>query len=136
MRHNGQAPDEDKVIAEANHHQLEYFARTEPPCRGMEIPEGILLRYNLSIALYFYLKSSVVDGKITTQAFASDTPYDRKKALIGEVRTPMFEADADRIHLERLERLLRGWVDFVKDVPDLEKDFTSFPINDRAERRI
>jgi hypothetical protein len=135
MRHNGQAPDDDKVIVEANHHQLEYFARIEPPCRGMEIPDGILLRYNLSVALFFYLKTSVVDGKIVTQVFASDSPYDRQKSWIGEVRTPMFEADADRNHLQRLERLLRGWVDFVKDVPDLDQDFTTFPINDRGEHR-
>jgi hypothetical protein len=136
MRHNGQAPDDEKIIAETNHYQLEYFSRTEPPCRGLELPEGILLRYNMSIALYFYLRSSVVDGKIATQVFASDSPYDRQKAWIGEVRTPIFEADADRNHLQRLERLLRSWVDFVKDASDLDQDFTSFPINDRGERRI
>jgi hypothetical protein len=119
MQPFSQGSDDAKIIVEANHHQLEYFSRTDPPARGLEIPEGILLRYNLSVALYFYLKSSVVDGKIATQAFASDTPYERQKAWIGEVRTPMFEADADRNHLQRLERMLRNWVEFVKEAPDL-----------------
>jgi hypothetical protein len=67
-------------------------------------------------------------GKIRTQVFASDSPYDRQKAGIGSVITPMFEPGADVVHLMRLERLIRGWVDFVREEPDPTGDFRSFQV--------
>jgi hypothetical protein len=90
----------------------------------MQLPEGVLLRYTLSQALYFYLRSGVQDGNITTRVFASDSPYDRQKADIGEVRTPMFAPKADQTHLRNLERLLRAWIEFVKDSADPEPGFS------------
>ena len=95
----------------------------------MELPDGILLRHALSPSLYFYLRTRVEDGKIKTQVFATDSPYDRQKASIGSVVTAMFEQQSDRVHLERLETLIRRWVEFVQVDPDLQRDFHSFKVN-------
>jgi hypothetical protein len=94
-------------------------------------PNGQFLRYTLAQALYFHLRTGVAEGKIRTRVYASDSPYDRMKTDIGEVATPMFEPQADAKHLTKLERLLREWVKFVKDGPDFDEPFTSFPIHDR-----
>jgi hypothetical protein len=78
--------------------------------------------------LFFYLRTAIDNGKIKTQIFASDSPYDRQRAGIGTVVTPMFEARADYEHLQKLERLIRDWVDFVKEAPDFAGDFQSFKV--------
>ena len=91
----------------------------------------MLLRYTLSRSLYFYLRSGVRDGNITTRVFASDSPYDRQKTDIGEVRTPMLSPQADQTHLQKMERLLRAWIDFVKEEADPESGFKSFELEDR-----
>jgi hypothetical protein len=123
------APAEDALVLDINHTQMVHFQQADPRCRALQLPEGVMLRYTLSQALYFYLRTGIVEGRITTRVFASDSPYDRCKADVGQVLTPMFEAAADRVHLEKLERLLRGWVDFVKDeVGPEEGDFKSFPV--------
>jgi hypothetical protein len=70
----------------------------------------------------------VDNGKIKTQVFASDSPYDREKTVIGSVVTPMFEPEADVNHLMKLEELIRGWVDFVQEEPDSTRDFQSFQV--------
>ena len=127
MSQNGQHLDDDRVV-EVIHHQLEHFRNIEPPCRGMELPDGILLRHTLSPSLYFYLRTRVEDGKIKTLVFASDSPYDRQKASIGSVTTPMFEHRADHVHLVKLETLIRQWVEFVQDQPDVGQDFQSFEV--------
>src|SRR5205809_7120729 len=101
---------------------MQYFASAGPRCQALQLPEGILLRYNVSQSLYFYLRSGVKEGKITTRVFASDSPYDRQKAHIGEVRTPMFEGQSDKRHLDKIEKLVRAWVNFVKDKADGEHD--------------
>jgi len=41
----------------------------------------------------------------------------------------MFEARSDHTHLAKLETLIRQWVEFVQDVPDLGQDFHSFRVN-------
>jgi hypothetical protein len=41
----------------------------------------------------------------------------------------MFEAQADLSHLQKLETLIRDWVTFVQDAPDVEVDFQSFKVN-------
>src|SRR5687767_5424493 len=105
---------EDRVVVEVNRHQIQHFTEADARCRALELPEGIMLRYNLTESLFFYLKTGVQNGAIITRAFASDTPYERQKTPIGEVRTPMFEAGADRVHLEKVEQLLYSWVEFVK----------------------
>jgi hypothetical protein len=120
---------EDRIVVEAIGTQLEHFRHIDPPCRGLELPDGILLRHTQSASLYFYLRTGVDNGKIKTQVFASDSPYDRQKSAIGTVATPMFEGGADRIHLEKLERLIRNWVEFVGEQPDPVGDFQSFKVD-------
>lgn len=121
------APEHERIV-EVNHRQLQHFVNTDPPCQAIELPEGLLLRYTQSQSLYFYLKTVVENGKLHTRAFASDSPYDREKASIGEVKTPMFEDNAEFQHFKKLEGILRTWVDFVSEDPNLGTDFTSFPL--------
>ena len=118
----------DRLVVEVIGSQLAHFRNIDPPCRGLELPDGILLRSTRSASLYFYLRTGVEEGKITTQVFASDSPYDRQKAGIGAVVTPMFEPGADYGHLEKLEGLIRDWVDFVQEGPDPTRDFQSFRV--------
>jgi hypothetical protein len=124
-------PGEDQVAFEVTRRHLQHFTDSDPRCRGLQLPEGLMLRYTLSRALYFYLRTGVRDGKISTRIFASDSPYDPQKTAIGEVLTPMFEPRADSTHLKKVERLLRAWVEFVKEAPDDEVAFKSFEVDDR-----
>ena len=122
--------DDDKVVSGMNRTQLERFTGADARCRGLELPEGLMLRYNLSRSLYFYLRTGVKDGKIGTVIFASDSPYERQKTMVGEVSTPMFATQADASHLDRVEQMLYAWVDFIKDDADSEgRDFTTFEMN-------
>jgi hypothetical protein len=125
-------PDEDRVVNQINRTQLQRFTDADPRCRGLELPEGLMLRYALARSLYFYLRTGVKDGKIMTRIYASDSPYDRQKSNVGEVKTPMFEPRADAHHLDKVERLLYAWVDFVKDEADAAGDFRSFAVDGRA----
>jgi hypothetical protein len=129
MSQNGKPSADDELAVEVISHQLQHFRNIDPPCRGMELPDGIILRHTLSRSLYFYLRTKVEDGKIKTQVYASDSPYDRQKASIGSVVTPMFEHRSDHDHLDKLEILIREWVEFVNEEPDVERDFHSFKIN-------
>jgi hypothetical protein len=129
MFDNGAKCSEDRIVVEVISNQLVHFRNIDPPCRGLELPDGILLRHTQSQSLYFYLRTTVDNGKIKTQVFATDSPYDRQKANIGTVVTPMFEAQADRNHLEKLEVLIRDWVVFVQDTPGVDRDFQSFKVN-------
>jgi hypothetical protein len=95
----------------------------------MELPDGIILRHMLSQSLYFYLRTRVEDGKIKTQIFASDSPYDRQKASIGSVITPMFEPRSELTHVENLETLVRNWVELVHGELDSGREFQSFKVN-------
>jgi hypothetical protein len=128
MSDNGTTEAEHE-IDEAVGQQLEHFQNITPPCRGMQLPDGVILRHTLSRSLYFYLRTRVEEGKIKTQIFASDSPYDRQKASIGSVVTPMFEHRSDHVHLEKLEDLIRRWVDFVQEDPDSGPDFQSFQVH-------
>jgi hypothetical protein len=125
---NGTASADDQIIVGVISNQLQHFRNIDPPCRGMELPDGVLLRHTRSRSLYFYLRTVVEDGKIQTQIHASDSPYDRQKARIGSVVTPMFEARSDVLHMEKLERLIRDWVEFVEEEPDSARDFQTFNI--------
>jgi len=123
---NGTASGDDRIVVEVISSQLQHFRNIDPPCRGMELPDGVLLRHTRSRSLYFYLKTVVEDGKIKTQIHASDSAYDRQKARIGSVVTLMFEARSDVLHMEKLERLIRDWVEFVEEQPDSARDFQTF----------
>ncbi len=92
-----------------------------------------MLRYNLSQSLYFYLRTVISEGKIKTRIYASDSPYDRKKTEIGELATPMFEAQADQKHLQKLEQMLRAWVEFVREGQEGDNAFTSFSVQERHD---
>jgi hypothetical protein len=82
----------DDRACEITRNHLVHFTTSDPRCRGLELPEGLLLlRYTLSKALYFYLRTGIRDGKIFTRVFASDSPYDRQKTTIGDVMKPIFE---------------------------------------------
>jgi hypothetical protein len=116
-----------RALTPAARIQAEHFEQADPRCRSLQLPEGVLLRYAALGSLYFYLRSGVDDGKIVTAVHASDSPYERHKALIGEVRTPMFEPHADARHLAKVEKLVRAWVDFVGE-PDPADAFLSFPL--------
>src|SRR5207248_1189588 len=96
---------EDRVVLQATRNQLEHFQGADPHCRAVQLPEGIMLRYNQARSLYFYLRTGLEGGNILTRVFASDSPYDRQKTGIGEVTTPMFDPRADHIHLEKLQQL-------------------------------
>jgi hypothetical protein len=126
-------PSDDTILHETTRIQVQHFQDADPRCRAMQLPEGVLLRYTLSRSLYFYLRSGVRDGNITTRVFASDSPYDRQKMDIGEVRTPMFSPQADQTHLQKLEQLLRAWIEFVKEDADPETSFKSFELGDRQD---
>jgi hypothetical protein len=132
MQPNEAVSSNDRVVYEVTRNQLEHFTGNDPRCRGLQLPEGLMLRYTLSKALYFYLRSGVREGKISTHVFASDTPYDRQKTPIGEVLTPMFDAQADRTHLKKVEALLFAWVDFVKEGADDELGFKSFTMGEKG----
>jgi hypothetical protein len=125
----GKGYEGDAEVVSAIGQQLDHFRSIDPPCRGVELPDGIILRHTLSRSLYFYLRTRCEDGKIKTQVFASDSPYDRQKAGIGSVTTPMFEQRSDRRHLANLEELIRGWAEFVQEDLDGSHDFESFQVN-------
>jgi hypothetical protein len=129
MSNNGRTTADEQMVVEVIGNQLEHFRNIDPPCRGVGLPDGILLRHTLSRSLYFYLRTTVDNGKIKTQIFASDSPYDRQKAAIGSVVTPMFEAQADLQHMQKLEKLIREWVDFVQETPESASDFQSFKVS-------
>jgi hypothetical protein len=123
---NGEPVPDDAGIMGVISMQLEHFRRSDPPCRGVQLPDGILLRHTLSRSLYFYLRTKVEDGKINTCVYASDSPYDRQKTTIGEVSTSIFIEGADDLQLEKLEKLLRDWVYFVRDEPESNQEFQGF----------
>jgi hypothetical protein len=126
---------DDTRVQEATRSQLQHFQESDPNCRAMQLPEGIMLRYTQASSLYFYLRTGVEGGSIRTRVFASDSPYDRQKTGIGEVATPLFQARADQTHLEKLQEMLHAWVDFVKDAPAPERGFVSFPVEHRDRDR-
>src|SRR5436309_957481 len=109
MRTNETNPNPEKIVIEVTRNQLQHLVESDSRCRGLQLPEGILLRYTLTHSLYFYLRTKVIDGDITTHVFASDSPYDQQKSQIGEVRTPMLDPKADYDHLEKLKRMLHSW---------------------------
>jgi len=127
------AHEEHTAVEELQHRQLELLRRADPRCRVLELPEGILLRYALAQSLYFYLRSRVEDGKLTTRVWASDSPYERQKSHVGDVLTPMFSEQADANHMRKVLGLLRDWVRFVADDAGEGSEFVAFELHDRRE---
>lgn len=127
------APDEPKIVEEFQHRQLEQLRHADPRCRVLELPEGVLLRYALAQSLYFYLRSRVEDGKLNTRVWASDSPYDRQKAHVGDIATPMFKPEAEANHMRRVLALLRDWVRFVADDAEQGSEFVAFQLHNPPE---
>jgi hypothetical protein len=125
-----ESANEESVVYEVNRAQVQHFSGSR--CRALELPDGVLLRYNLFEALYFYLRTAIKDGKINTRVFATDSPYDREKASIGEVTTPIFESHAEAMHLKKVERLIRSWIDFVGE-PEESVEFKSFSLDEQPD---
>jgi hypothetical protein len=119
----------EQITADVTHTQLVHFTSCDPRCRGLELPEGLLLRYTLSRSLYFYLRTGIRDGKLWTRVYASDSAYDRQKTLIGDVLTPLFEPQTDIAHLSKVQTMILSWVDFVKEAPDDAVAFRNFPVD-------
>ena len=124
--------DEDKVVNKVTTDQLQHFANGQSGVHGIELPKGVMLRYNLASALYFFLETGVNDGDIRTCVFASDSPYDKvNRVLVSEVRTPMFQDNANETHSTKVEDAVHDWVRFVSE--DIEVDesqpFTSFQMD-------
>jgi hypothetical protein len=130
---DGTTNPEQDLSEHVHRTQLEHFSESDPRCRVLQLPDGVLLRYTLSQALYFYLRTTIRDGKIFTRVYSSDSPYDRQKAAIGDVATPMFEAQADYVHLKKIEKLLRGWVEFVGESGDSLNEFMSFKLDEERD---
>jgi hypothetical protein len=126
--------DDEKIVVDITRTQLQRLTDADPRCRGLELPEGLMLHYALAHSLYFYLRTAVKDGMITTRVYASDSPYDRQKSHVGEVKTPMFTPQADAVHLDKVQQLLYAWVDFVKEDVDAPGDFRSFEVESRDGR--
>jgi hypothetical protein len=113
--------------------QLRHFSDDDARCRALQLPEGIMLRYTMSSSMYFYLLTAVSDGKITTRVFASNSPYEPRKASIGQVSTPMFETQADVSHLAKVKRLVHSWIQFTDGGADAGPEFRSFEMEQRRE---
>lgn len=119
---------EEEQASQANQNQLTHF--TERKCQGVELPEGVLLRYTQGDnPMYFFLRTSCIGGKIITNIFASDNPYEKEKSAIGELKTAMFEEDADVLHLEKVEKAVRDWIVFVSPSGDSDEPFASFSMD-------
>ena len=125
--------NQSHIVEEFQHRQLEQLRQADPRCRVMEMPDGVLLRYTLAQSLYFYLRSRVEDGKLNTRVWASDSPYDRQKAHVGDVATPMFKPEAEANHMRRVLGLLRDWVRFVADEAQQDSEFVAFHLHTPAE---
>lgn len=117
------APEEPvSVLAQ---YQLQHFTSIEPKCKGVELAEGILLRYRSEKPLFFFLRSFVEGEEIVTRIFSSDSAFDKEKTFVRELRTTNRERCADVVHLEQIERTLRDFVIFVADLADGEEPFMS-----------
>lgn len=127
---------DDTILLEVNQSQLNYFTKADDKCRGLQLPEGILLRYNLAKSLYFYLRTSVEDGQVVTRVYSSDTPFEYRKCVIGEVATPLFDRaghqfdlEVDRKQVDKLRNLLTTWVTFVCDDLEANSGFSAFALD-------
>jgi hypothetical protein len=129
MADNNDPAPPDEIFVEFQGRTLQLMDGADSRCRAMQLPEGLLLRYILAKTLYFYLRTRSKDANLSTQIYATDSPYDPCKTEISEVLTPMFDEGADEIHLKKVQQVLRSWVHFVREQTDGdEEDFVAFPL--------
>jgi hypothetical protein len=119
---------DDQLITKQAQTQLQHFTGADRRCQGVELPQGVMLRYNAAESMFFFLETQVEKGKIKTNVYASDSPYDKKKSFIGDVTTAMFEEDADVLHLQKVEKAVRDWVQFVSPSSE-DQPFSSFSMD-------
>jgi len=124
------------IIVESSRAQLEYFTQADSRCRGVQLPEGVMLRYVSAKSLFFYLRTGLQDGKIVTHVYATDSPYDMQKSCIGAVSTALFDIGtqrfdpfADQTQVRKLENFLNAWVDFIGESTDETERFSSFQLD-------
>lgn len=122
-------PPEEKAASQASRQQLSHLTSIEPQCRGVEVAEGILLRYLGEEPLYFFLRTTVQLGELVTRVYASDTPFEREQEFIRELRTPSSEPQADKAHLAKVEQVVRDYVIFVGDADQGSDPSASGPPN-------
>lgn len=127
--------DEEEMVNRVTQNQLAQFADKRDKCAGIQLPKGVMLRYNLAESLYFYLESGVDGGKIRTCVYASSSPYEKtNRVMVGEIATPIFDEetaeDCNVVHSRKVESAVNDWIDFVSD--DVEADesapFTSYTL--------
>jgi hypothetical protein len=116
---------EEKAASQSSREQLSHLTSIEPHCHGVEVAEGILLRYLGEVPLYFFLRTSVVHGEIVTRIYSSDTPFEREQEFIRELRSPAGDPGADKAHLARIEQVLHDYVIFVGDADEGSDPFHS-----------
>jgi hypothetical protein len=129
MAESFKAETDDQLVSKIGNNQLQHFTGADRRCQGVELPQGVMLRYNAAESMFFFLETTVDKGKIKTNVYASDSPYDKKKSFIGEVNTAMFEEDADMVHLTKVEKSVRDWVQFVSVSTDEDQPFSSFSMD-------
>jgi len=127
---------EEEVIERVSKKNLAQFTQDHDKCQGIQLPKGVMLRYNLAESLFFYLETMVDGGKIRTSVFASSTPYAKEnRVLVGEIATPIFdpgnmEQDSNALHSGKVEQAVTDWVAFVSPVTEVDESrpFTSFAV--------
>lgn len=119
------ATPEEKAAAQASRQHLSHLTSIEPHCHGVEVAEGILLRYLGEVPLYFFLKTSLVLGEIVTRIYSSDTPFEREQEFVRELRSPSGDPGADKAHLAKIEQVLHDYVIFVGDADEDSDPFHS-----------
>ena len=127
--------DEEEVIDKASKNQLAAFTEDREKCAGIQLPKGVMLRYNLAESLYFYLETGVDGGKLKTSVFASNSPYEKaNRVMVSEIATPIFDEqtneDCNVVHSRKVEGAVNDWIAFVDDNAEADEDapFTSFAL--------
>ncbi|QGJ69782.1 Hypothetical protein PBC10988_14690 [Planctomycetales bacterium 10988] len=128
---------EEEVIDRYSKGQLAHFSEaSKEKVQGIQLPKGVMLRYNLAESLYFYLETAVDGGGIVTKVYASNSPYEKdNRVMVGEMRTPIFDEktgeDSNVVHSRKVEQAVNDWISFVDDQAEVDEDqpFTSFAID-------
>lgn len=110
---DGAKTDAEARVANAIGQQLEHFRNMSPRCRGVELPDGIILCPAPTQSLYFYLRTRAEGDEIMTQVFASDSPYDRQKAAIGSAFMSRTDYKSS-LFINSINNLMNDWIEFIR----------------------
>ncbi|MEK6233281.1 MAG: hypothetical protein N2C14_01065, partial [Planctomycetales bacterium] len=61
--------DDEETASKVSENQLANFTEDNDKCAGVQLPKGVMLRYNLAESLYFYLETNVDGGRLKTVVF-------------------------------------------------------------------